>query len=148
MMGLTRGLQSLQKQVDIQTNVEIPSAALTLTRSASQAIAGTNAVITWQVETRNQGFTWSTTTITIPTNGFYLFYFFGQVNTNQINFFDIVTTGTNYTIQSVRAPITNATATYYLIAGTMLTVAITNSLAGLTLNANVRMDIIQLSASV
>ena len=71
MMSLTRGLQSLQKQVDVQTNVEIPSAALTLTRSATLAITTAGTVITWQVETRNQGFTWSGTTITIPTAGYY-----------------------------------------------------------------------------
>jgi hypothetical protein len=71
MMCLTRGLQSLQKQVDVQTNVEIPSAALTLTRSATLAITTAGTVITWQVETRNQGFTWSGTTITIPTAGYY-----------------------------------------------------------------------------
>lgn len=71
MMSLTRGLQSLQKQVDVQTNVEIPSAALTLTRSATLAITTAGTIITWQTETRNQGFTWSGTTITIPTAGFY-----------------------------------------------------------------------------
>jgi len=71
MMSLTRGLQSLQKQVDVQTNVEIPSAALTLTRSATLAITTAGTIITWQTETRNQGFTWSGTAITIPTDGYY-----------------------------------------------------------------------------
>ena len=71
MMGLTRNLIALQRQVDVQTNVEIPSAALTLTRSATLAITTAGTVITWQVETRNEGFTWSGTTITIPTAGYY-----------------------------------------------------------------------------
>lgn len=71
MMSLTRGLQSLQKQVDVQTNVEIPSAALTLTRSATLAITAAGTTITWQVETRNQGFTWSGADITMPTAGYY-----------------------------------------------------------------------------
>jgi hypothetical protein len=71
MMSLTRGLQSLQKQVDVQTNVEIPSAALTLTRSATLAITTAGTTVTWQTETRNQGFTWSGTTVTIPTAGYY-----------------------------------------------------------------------------
>jgi hypothetical protein len=71
MMGLTRGLQSLQKQVDVQTNVEQPSAALTLTRSATLAVVTTGTTITWQVEPRNSQFTWSGTTITMPTNGYY-----------------------------------------------------------------------------
>ena len=51
--------------------VESPSAALTLTRSATLAITTAGTIITWQVETRNQGFTWSGTTITIPTAGYY-----------------------------------------------------------------------------
>lgn len=50
---------------------EIPSAALTLTRSATLAITTAGTIITWQVETRNNGFTWSGTTITIPTSGYY-----------------------------------------------------------------------------
>jgi hypothetical protein len=71
MMNLTRGLQALTKQVNVQTNIEIPSAALTLTRSATLAVTTAGTTITWQVETRNQGFTWSGTTITIPTAGYY-----------------------------------------------------------------------------
>lgn len=50
---------------------ERPSAALTLTRSATLAITTAGTVITWQTETRNNGFTWSGTTITIPTTGYY-----------------------------------------------------------------------------
>lgn len=50
---------------------EQPSAALTLTRSATLAITTAGTVITWQTETRNNGFTWSGTTITIPTTGYY-----------------------------------------------------------------------------
>ena len=72
MMGLTRNLIALQKQVDVQTNVEIPSAALTLTRSATLAITTAGTTITWQTERRNQGFTWSGTDITIPTAGYYV----------------------------------------------------------------------------
>lgn len=71
MMNLTRGLQALTKQVNVQTNIEIPSAALTLTRSATLAITTAGTTITWQVVTRNQSFTWSGTDITIPTAGFY-----------------------------------------------------------------------------
>jgi len=51
--------------------VESPSAALTLTRSATLAITTAGTVITWQTEVRNQSFTWSGTTITIPTAGYY-----------------------------------------------------------------------------
>jgi hypothetical protein len=75
MMGLTRGLQSLTKQVNVQTNIEMPSAALTLTRSGTLAITTAGTVITWQVETRNNGFNWSGTDITIPTSGYYAINF-------------------------------------------------------------------------
>jgi hypothetical protein len=50
---------------------ERPGAALTLTRSATLAITTAGTIITWQTETRNQGFTWSGTDITIPTSGYY-----------------------------------------------------------------------------
>jgi hypothetical protein len=50
---------------------ERPSAALTLTRSATLSVTTAGTVITWQTETRNNGFTWSGTTITIPTTGYY-----------------------------------------------------------------------------
>jgi hypothetical protein len=50
---------------------ERPGAALTLTRSATLAITTAGTTITWQTETRNAGFTWSGTTITIPTAGYY-----------------------------------------------------------------------------
>ena len=51
--------------------VETPAACLTLTRSATLSITTAATIITWQVETRNNGFTWSGTDITIPTSGYY-----------------------------------------------------------------------------
>ena len=51
---------------------ESPAAALTLTRSATLSITTAGTTITWQTETRNNGFTWSGTDITIPTAGYYL----------------------------------------------------------------------------
>ncbi len=51
--------------------VESPSACVTLTRSTTLAITTAGTTITWQTEVRNQGFTWSGTTITIPTAGYY-----------------------------------------------------------------------------
>ena len=66
-----------QTSADIKANVadlarqERPGAALTLTRSATLAITTAGTIITWQTEVRNQGFTWSGTTITMPTTGFY-----------------------------------------------------------------------------
>lgn len=147
MMNLTRGLQSLARQVDVQTNVEIPNAALTLTRTATLAITTGGTTITWQAETRNSQFTWTGTTITIPTDGFYSFFFFGGVNTNQINFFTIVSGGILFTVSTVRAPATVATAMYYFTAGATFTVVVTPS-ANVTLAANVRMDIVQITGSI
>jgi hypothetical protein len=95
MMSLTRGLQSLQKQVDVQTNVEIPSAALTLTRSATLAITTAGTTITWQVETRNQGFTWSGTTVTIPTAGYYAIQCIIGTTPSQTMIISRVVNGTN-----------------------------------------------------
>ena len=59
---------------------ERPGAALTLTRSASLAITTAGTLITWQTEVRNQGFTWSTTDITIPTAGYYAVQTFLQTS--------------------------------------------------------------------
>ena len=66
-----------QTSADLRASVadlarqERPGAALTLTRSATLSITTAGTTITWQTETRNQGFTWSGTTITIPTSGYY-----------------------------------------------------------------------------
>jgi hypothetical protein len=67
-----------QTSADLRASVadlarqERPGAALTLTRSATLAITTAGTTITWQVETRNEGFTWSGTEITIPTAGYYV----------------------------------------------------------------------------
>jgi hypothetical protein len=46
-------------------------AALTLTRINTLAVTTAGTTITWESETRNNGFTWSGTDITIPANGYY-----------------------------------------------------------------------------
>jgi hypothetical protein len=51
--------------------VETPAACLTLTRTATLAITTAGTIITWQVETRGNGITWSGADITIPTSGYY-----------------------------------------------------------------------------
>jgi hypothetical protein len=67
-----------QTSADLRASVadlarqERPGAALTLTRSATLAITTAGTTITWQTEIRNQGFTWATTDITIPTAGYYV----------------------------------------------------------------------------
>jgi hypothetical protein len=67
-----------QTSADLRASVadlarqERPGAALTLTRSATLAITTAATTITWKTEIRNQGFTWATTDITIPTAGYYV----------------------------------------------------------------------------
>jgi hypothetical protein len=46
-------------------------ASLTLTRTNTLAVTTAGTTITWESETRNNGFTWSGTDITIPANGYY-----------------------------------------------------------------------------
>jgi len=64
-----------QTDIDNISSVEYPAAGLTLTRSATLAITTAATAITWQTETRNYGYTWSTINITIPTDGYYLVAF-------------------------------------------------------------------------
>jgi len=90
-----------QTSADIKANVadlarqERPGAALTLTRSASLAITTAGTLITWQTETRNQGFTWSTDTITMPTTGYYAVQTFIQTSGNVTLFTQRQINGTN-----------------------------------------------------
>ena len=95
MMNLTRGLQSLAKQVNVQTNIEQPNAALTLTRSASLAITTAGTTVIWQTEVRNSGFTWNTTDITMPTAGYYSIQVFLQTSANVTLFTQRVVNGVN-----------------------------------------------------
>lgn len=71
MSDLYRTSADLKATTQDLARVERPSAALTLTRSATLAITTAGTIITWQTETRNEGFTWSGTDITIPTSGYY-----------------------------------------------------------------------------
>ena len=90
-----------QTSADLRASVadlarqERPGAALTLTRSASLAITTAGTLITWQTETRNQGFTWTTTDITIPTAGYYAVQTFLQTSNNVTFFTQRVVNGTN-----------------------------------------------------
>ena len=63
---------SQQARTNSLERIEAPAAALTLTRTALQAITTAGTLITWQSATRNNGFTWATTDITIPTAGYYV----------------------------------------------------------------------------
>jgi len=69
--NLYQMITDTQESVSTVQTVESPAAYLTLTRSAVQAVTTVGTAIIWQVETRNQGYTWSTDTITIPSTGYY-----------------------------------------------------------------------------
>jgi hypothetical protein len=71
MLDLYQTSADLRSAVQDLARQEQPGAALTLTRSATLAITAAGTTITWQVEVRNQGFTWSGTDITMPTAGYY-----------------------------------------------------------------------------
>jgi hypothetical protein len=100
------GMQALQR-------VETPAACLTLTRSATLSITTAGTLITWQTETRNNGFTWSTDTITMPTAGFYAVQTFlqtssnvtmftqRQINSVNIGYFGNSTTAINYHVATM-----------------------------------------------
>lgn len=77
------------------TRQERPAAAITLTRSATLAIATTGTTITWQTQTRGQGITWSTTDITIPTAGYYCIQVSYATTGNITNYVQLVLNGTN-----------------------------------------------------
>ena len=117
---------------DLQ-RVETPGACLTLTRSASLAITTAGTLITWQTETRNNGFTWSTTDITIPTTGYYVVQTFLQTSNNVTFFTQRVVNGTNigYFGQSWTA--TNyhvATMVRYFVTSDVLQIRVIPSVNG------------------
>jgi len=74
---------------------ERPGAALTLTRSATLSITTAGTTITWQTETRNDGFTWATTNITIPTAGYYAMSLTYNANTSHTAYFRLNVGGVN-----------------------------------------------------
>jgi hypothetical protein len=112
---------------------ERPGAALTLTRSALQAITTAGTLVTWQTETRNQGFTWATTDITMPTSGYYAvqtFFctsnnvtFFTQrfVNGTNVGYFGNSWTATNYHV---------AAMVRYFVTGDVLQIRVIPSVNG------------------
>lgn len=159
MMNLTRGLQALARQVNVQTNIEQPAAALTLTRSTSLAIATAGTTVIWQTETRNNGFTWSGTDITIPASGYYSVQCFFLVSNNMTLQIQRVINGTIVggfvVLQNLTTNYFPATMTRYFTAGDILAIRlipstasfITVAVEGAISEAPI-LHIIQLSASV
>ena len=112
---------------------ERPGAALTLTRSASLSITTAGTLITWQTETRNQGFTWATTDITMPTSGYYAVQTFLQTSNNVTFFTQRVVNGTNLGYFGQSWVATNyhvATMVRYFVTGDVLQIRVIPSSNG------------------
>lgn len=86
---------SQQARTNSLERIEAPAAALTLTRTSTLSIATTGTTITWQSATRNTGFTWSTTDITIPTAGYYALHVSLGTAANVTLFTQLVLNSTN-----------------------------------------------------
>lgn len=72
MINIIKNQQTLQSQTAVGMNAEYCDAALSLRRTAIVALtANAWTTITWQSEIRGQQITWSGTTITLPTTGYY-----------------------------------------------------------------------------
>jgi len=90
-----------QTSADLRASVadlarqERPGAALTLTRSGTLSITTAGTTITWQTETRNEGFTWSTTNITIPTSGYYAMSLTYNANTSHTGYCRLIVGSVN-----------------------------------------------------
>ena len=108
--------------------LESPNAQITLTRTSSFAVTTAGTVLIWQSVIRNRGFTWDgTSTVTIPTDGFYLFQtrfstgtnvtFFTNliINTVLIGYIGNTEVATNYHI---------ATHMRYMVKGDTITVRV------------------------
>ena len=84
-IDLTRIALQTRRDLQQQSNIELSSTAvspvyLTLTRTTTLSVGPAGAVVTWQSEDRNSGFTWSGSVITIPSDGYYLIDVVGYWN--------------------------------------------------------------------
>lgn len=70
--NLYQMISDTQESVSTVQTVESPAAYLTLTRTATLALTTAGTQITWQSAIREQAITWSGTTVTIPSAGYYL----------------------------------------------------------------------------
>ena len=131
-------------QSDLSTvqTVESPAAYLTLTRTATLALTTAGTTIIWQSAIRSQAITWSGTTVTIPSAGYYLLSAniatststnmhirFSINSVNQIAFYTVpFPTGVGF--------LSSCTAMLYLPESETVSIIITPA-ANTTLNANV-----------
>lgn len=135
MIDIIRKLSALENQVSVSTNIETPSCALTLTRSATLAFTTAGTTITWQVETRGKGITWSGTNITIPTSGYYALTCSLAVTTN-VAFVNLDINGVQcYSMYGQSSQYFNGTTTRYFTTGDVVKIVARAATNG-TINVN------------
>ena len=126
------------RRTDILERIETPAAALTLTRSATLAITTAATLITWQTETRNRGFTWSGTNITIPTSGYYNIAFNYVASASVVTYIRINVAGV-YLLDMPAAPGNRTrqavTFTRYYTTADVVTITV-DTLTNHTMNVN------------
>lgn len=115
--------------------VEMPSASLTLTRTATLAFVTAGTAITWQTETRGQGITWSGSSITIPTSGYYALTCSLAVTTN-VSFVNLDINGVQcYSMYGQSSNYFNGTTTRYFTTGDIVKIVARAATNG-TINVN------------
>lgn len=135
---ITNNLATQQNAIQALQRTETAGACLTLTRTATLAITTAATLITWQTEIRNNGFTWSGTSITIPTTGFYLIAFnyiasasvvtYIRINVAGVYLLDMPAAPGNRTRQAV-------TFTRYYTAADVITITV-DTVSNHTMNVN------------
>jgi hypothetical protein len=133
---IIRDVVGLKREL-AKVNDEIPDAAITLTRTAIQAITTASTVLVWQSQIRGQGMTWSGTNVTVPADGYYLIDLSVQtsINLNDLAI-TLIRNGLNCAVSSAVGDVDRnrmtATFTRYFLRGDTIAIFLTPSA-----NANV-----------
>lgn len=123
------------RRTDALERVETPAAAITLTRTATLAFTTAGTAITWQVETRGRGITWSGSSITIPTSGYYALTCSLAVSTN-VTFVNLDINGVQcYSMYGQSSNYFNGTTTRYFTTGDVVKIVARAATNG-TINVN------------
>lgn len=140
------------------TRQERPAASLTLTRTNVLAIVTTGTTVPWEVKTRGQGITYSTTDITIPTAGYYAIQCTFATSANVTMFIQLVVNTVNLGYIGYTTIVTGfhvATKVRYFATGDVMQIRLAPSAnvnvvvnAENVLNPSPYLDIVQLTGVV
>jgi len=128
MMPLVRQINTLSADMITGTNIELPDAAITLTRTTTLALVTTGTNIVWQTQTRGQNITWSGSTITIPTAGYYAIQVSLGTTGSQTMIITRVVNGTvigGFSVQFVATNYFSGQTTCYFNSGDTLVIRLT-----------------------